>query len=356
MARRGVEDYARLQVVGPVAVVFRLLTKGRNPYRQEIKGAARVLGIPYNEAVALNFLYETSQIASHGFQLWEGELGDKLRGWTATLRRHMRVFRTGAMACTAGARHIRGLGLTHVRAMDWPVEGLGRHTLILHHVNNPAGDFFSVGWPGYSGVLSGFRPGAFSATLNKAPILRMPNLQWPPAHLLRRVFETCRTYGEALRTLRQTPVCVPAFILLAGPDKAAVVELGPDGNSAHFMNGRNAIAIANDYVSAKRRKQVGTYGKTADSDNRRNAMLRRLRGVKAGDLQAALRVLKCRPVENVSTAQQMVFAHGANAMQVVGLEDEEPVAMAVHPPGKRAASKKGRRGHVRYKRAGGGAA
>ena len=329
IARNGIEDLAEYKAVGPVALAFRLFTKGRNSYRGEIKGAARVLGVPYNDAVALNYLYEASQVLDYGCKLWEGKLGDKLRGMTDALNRHMAGFRKGVLACTAGVRHVDGLGMTHVRSMDWPVEGLGRHTLILRHINNPAGDFYSVGFPGYSGVLSGFKPGAFSATINMAPVVRMPNLHWPPAHLLRWVFENCRTYVEALSYLRNSPVCVPAFVLLASPDKAAVVELGPDGNKVKPMKGGVPIAIANDYLGAKRRKETGAYGETTDSDRRRNALLRRIGKLKRGTIQQAMRLLQVRPIQHFWTMQQMVFAHGTGTMAVIGREDDRAVAQIV---------------------------
>ena len=330
LARRGVADLA--QYAGAVrlaGLMLRVLTKGRNPFREEIKGSAKSLDIEYNEAVALNFLYEISQAVGYGYRLWEGSLGDKLRGIAGTLKRHADRFRRGALACTAGARPIAGLGMTHVRTMDWPVDGLGRHTLILHHVHAPAGNFFSVGWPGFSGVLSGFKPGAFSATINQAPVLGMPNLQWPPSHLLRWVFENCRTYAEALAILRNTPVCFPAFVLLAGPDKAAVVELGPDGNTVKPIVKGQPIAVANDYISAKRQKQAGTHGLQADSDCRRNAMLRRLRRLKKGTIQKAMGLVQDAPVENDMTMQQMVFAHGTGTMAVIGREDDRAVAQIV---------------------------
>ena len=327
LARRGVADIAQYKgVISLTGLTLRVLTKGRNPYREEIKGAAKVLGIEYNEAVALNFLYEASLAVGYGYRLWEGSIGDKLRGITATLKRRANCFSRGALACTAGARPVEGLGMTHVRTMDWPVDGLGRHTLILHHIHAPAGDFFSVGWPGYSGVLSGFKPGAFSATINQADVIRMPNLQWPPAHLLRWVFENCRTYSEALAILRSTSVCFPAFVLLAGPDKAAVIELGSDGNTVKPMIKGQPIAVANDYLSTKRQRMAGIYGRQADSDYRRKAIFRKLRQLKRGNIRQALGLVQDCPVANEQTMQQMVFAHDTRTMMVVGLADEEPVA------------------------------
>ena len=327
LARRGIADVAAFAgAVDLVGMAFRLLSKWRNPYRDEAKGAAKALGIPYNDAVALNFMYEASQLVNYGFDLWENGWGGRFRAATDALRRHVAAFRKGSLACTAGARMVEGLGMVHARALDWPVQGLGRHTVVLRHVNAPAGEFLSIGWPGYSGVLSGVRLGAFSATINQAPVLGMPNLQWPPSHLLRYVFENCRTYAEALAVLRDTPVCFPAFVLLAGPVKAAVVELCPDGNTVKHMQGKMPIVVANDYLSAKRRKLSGVYGMRAESDHRRNLLLRRLRRLARGNLRQALDVLGAVPVENDQTMQQMVFAHGSGAMMVVGREDDEAVA------------------------------
>ncbi len=332
LARRGIADLAQYKAVGVVGVAFRLITKWRNPYRGEIKGAARVLGIDYNEAVTLNFQYEISQMVAFGSKLWEGKLGDRLRSVTATLKRHAAVFRKGAMACTAGARYVDCLGMTHVRSLDWPVAGLGRHTLIIHHVNNPTGNFFSVGWPGYSGALSGYKPGAFSATINQADVIRMPNLQWPPAHLLRWVFENCRTYNEALQYLRHTPVCFPAFVLLAGPDNAAVIEMGPDGSTVKPMKAAEPVVIANDYVSAKRRKMAGVYGQDGDSDHRRNVLLRRLRRLGRGTIAQALRLVRDPPVANADSRQQMVVAHGPRSLLVVGRENKKTVSRSLIGP------------------------
>ena len=140
------------------------------------------------------------------------------------------------------------------------------------------------------------------------------------------MFENCRTYAEALAILRNTPACFPAFVLLASPEKAAVIELGPDGSTVKNMQGKGPIAVANDYLSATRRKLSGVYGLPADSDSRRNLLLRRLRRLKRGNLRQALSALGAYPVEHEQTMQQMAFAHGTGAMAIVGREDDEAVA------------------------------
>ena len=48
----------------------------------------------------------------------------------------------------------------------------------------------------------------------------------PPDHLLREVFETCKTFGEARHRLETTPIARPAIFVLAGcrPGERCVIE------------------------------------------------------------------------------------------------------------------------------------
>jgi len=360
LAKRAVKNIEARGLVGPIAAGLRLATKWRNPYREEIKGAAAALGIPFDHAVITNFLYEIDSLAFYGYQLWNNELAplanglakatESFRGWVDRIQK-------GSLACTAGAAKYPGLGMVHVRSMDWPL-ACGRHTLLLRHVNPPAGNFFSVGWPGYSGVLSGCKPGKYSATLNQAFVLRKPTLQWPPSHLLRSVFEECASYRRALEMLEATPVCVPSFILLAGTSRAAVIEMTPEGNVVHPMRKGRPIAIGNDYLSQEWREQLADrggedfdylVGKTdsiavdepgVEMDDRRRTLLRRLKTMKPKDLKHAARMLQAFPIEHEESMQQMVFAHGWKGMRIIGREDDEPVSVyeVDHRPKPRAAS------------------
>ena len=72
--------------------------------------------------------------------------------------------------CTALAREEGGAPWL-ARTLDWPFPGLGRHAEVAH-MRGPAGDFFSVTWPGYVGVLTAMAPGRFAASINQAPLWR----------------------------------------------------------------------------------------------------------------------------------------------------------------------------------------
>src|SRR5688572_29171687 len=152
--------------------------------------------------------------------------------------------------CTALAREQAG-GPWLARTLDWPFPGLGRH-LEVARMQGPAGAFDSVTWPGYAGVLTACASGRFAAAINQAPLWRRWRHPWlrpldlalnamrtwrirfiPPDHLLRRVFESCRDFDEAKRTLETTPIARPVIYSLigCGPGEHCIIERTEEGHS-----------------------------------------------------------------------------------------------------------------------------
>ncbi len=143
--------------------------------------------------------------------------------------------------CTAGAVEDPDGGVTLLRTLDWPLEGLGRG-LVVTRWTGAAGPILSVTWPGYVGMLSGLAPGRFAIAINQPPLPlpwagRAGGWVWarfrvwrsgalPPERLLRIVFETCPDFDAAVAMLRQTPICLPAVFTVAGPrpGQAIVIE------------------------------------------------------------------------------------------------------------------------------------
>jgi len=142
--------------------------------------------------------------------------------------------------CTTGAAP-DGNGVTLMRTLDWPFDGLGR-ALIAVRQQGAAGPYLSVTWPAFAGVLTGLARGRFAAAINQPPL---PLPEWgkavgwtasrfrvnrsralPPSHLLRLAFDICRGFAEAVQLIRTTPICVPAIFTLAGPKpgEAMVIE------------------------------------------------------------------------------------------------------------------------------------
>jgi len=164
--------------------------------------------------------------------------------------------------CTALARDEDGTPWL-ARTLDWPFPGLGRHVEVVR-MQGDAGEFYSVTWPGYVGALTAMAPGRFAAGMNQAPLLRRTQAPWlrpadmalnavrtwrirsmPPDHLLREVFETCRTYADARTRLERTPIARPVIFMLAGCEggERCVIERTEDG----FATRTDNTSAANDW-------------------------------------------------------------------------------------------------------------
>jgi len=204
------------------ALTRRWLLRSTSPYAAEIRAIAAELGFP--GIWFLNGCYQ----------------------WGCT-----------ALACEqSGAQWL-------VRTLDWPFPGLGRHVEVTR-MEGVAGDFYNVTWPGYVGVLTASAAGRFAACINQAPMWRRTRWPWlrpsdvalnawqtwgiraiPPDHLLRDVFETCKTFGEARDRLETTPVARPVIYILVGchQDERCVIERTHDG----FASRDHDTAAANDW-------------------------------------------------------------------------------------------------------------
>ncbi|MGH1353024.1 MAG: hypothetical protein ACRBBN_19790 [Methyloligellaceae bacterium] len=144
-----------------------------------------------------------------------------------------------------------------IRVLDWPDKGLGSQIIALR-IPNPHGEWISLTWPGYSGVLQAVAKGRFAIGLNQAPMESTTGIflvDWlinrhrvwhnnflPPSHLLRFVFENARNYEEAKHILTVTPVATSAIFIISGltPDEACVIERRPE--QSHILEGPNAAA------------------------------------------------------------------------------------------------------------------
>ena len=78
--------------------------------------------------------------------------------------------------CTSLAREEDGVPWL-ARTLDWPFPGLGRYADVVR-LEGPAGEYFSVTWPGYAGVLTATAPSRFTACINQAPMYRRTQHPW----------------------------------------------------------------------------------------------------------------------------------------------------------------------------------
>lgn len=166
--------------------------------------------------------------------------------------------------CTALAREEGGSPWL-ARTLDWPFPGLGRHAEVAR-MRGAAGEYFSVTWPGYAGVLTAMAPGRFAIAINQAPLWRRTRQPWlrfvdiaanavntwrnvrhiPPDQLLRAVFEECESFAQARRRLETTPIARPVIYTLAGtrPDERCVIERTDEG----FLTRATATCAANNWL------------------------------------------------------------------------------------------------------------
>lgn len=158
------------------------------------------------------------------------------------------------------------------RTLDWPFRGLGCHVEVALQ-DGGAGVYANVTWPGAVGVLTAVAPGRFAAAINQAPLLRRTRALalvpcdivlnaaatwrlagcWPAAHLLRRVFDTCASFEDAVAVLAAAPVARPTLYSVAGPlpTQACLIER----NGAESVVRRGSFAIANDWHPDGPRRQ-----------------------------------------------------------------------------------------------------
>jgi hypothetical protein len=342
LARRSNAEIGDKRLQRIAEVILDSATAFRNPYRGEIAAWAKLLDIRRKESLTANFAYELSQAASWGaekyerIEPWVRVLGEEVSQLWNKVLTDLTIVRGSHLACTAGAAYYPKLGNVLVRAMDWDLPGLGRHTVLWHHTGTDAGDYYSVGWPGYVGVLSGNAPRRFAASINLAFPISAPTMDWPPSHLLRWVFDNCTDFDDALATLHATPVCFPALVMLVGvhPGQAAVAELTPGENRIHAMSQRRPIAIANDYLSGDWREGFGLPGESVCVDekgdrdeNRRNRMLTELNRRKPNTIERALASVQVDWIDNECTMQQMAFIPATGECIVIGLAAQTPVGV-----------------------------
>lgn len=323
---------------GLLGLGLRTLTKIVNPYRDDIKAWASLLGMNASDLYLGNFSYEPSMTTHvESDMLYAQKEG--YAGIVGMLKERI------GFACTSGAAWSEADGMVHLRTLDWCFPALGKSIVVYHMINAPGGDFYNISFPGYVGVLTAMAPGRFSASINYGTPNCLPTLDWPPSHLLRHVFEQCADYDEALRMLEETPTGTPALITLVGTKKnqSAIIECLTGESLSHSTSKNRSIAIANDYLSGKARdernglgpKDISPWERAPENDvieaGRRNAMLKRLNAAPMTSANFAIKSLNSFPIRNDETKLQAAMAPRTGSMTLYGIEDKQRVSKLVIP-------------------------
>jgi hypothetical protein len=149
------------------------------------------------------------------------------------------------------------------RAFDWPINNIGETLMILKR-EGKAGRYWDITFPGMVGVVHAMAPKRFAVSINRAPIpvsiklpfwqsLTRPIDRWvqrvktfktgatPAPILLRKVFDECASYDEAVKMLTETKISAPTIFTICGTKEGqgCVIERGR--NSAYVRTGHDAV-------------------------------------------------------------------------------------------------------------------
>ena len=252
----------------------------RPDHWHEMKAVAQALNVPMSVVVVGNLYYDLAKITL-----------SQLVGCTAF------AFETGK-------------GTLHARNLDWWSDNaaLARYTTVNRFVGGPAGEFTTIGWPGFIGALSGVAVGRFAVTLNAVLSLEPPQLAAPEVFLLRTVLEEAPSFNAALKILSDAPIPCDCLLLLSGtrPGELALIERTPTRHAVRWaVDG--FVAVTNGY------RQLTTGGSMAPSAllstscarlDRIEALVQRSRPLTPQD---CLAYLSDSEVQMQMTVQQMVF-------------------------------------------------
>jgi hypothetical protein len=257
-------------------------------YQKEIAAWAEALDVSLGTATMLNCAYELS---------------------------HLRLPK--AFGCTGGARWIEGLGMVHVRTLDWPLAAMGEATRLFRFRRGER-SFVCVGVPGHVGVLSGMLPGAYSVTINWAPPASFPSFEFGPGFLLRETLETCNSYDEAVQKLSQTRLSTSVFFTVCGTAQGQGCVIERTSREAAVRSLTAGVVVqANHHVAERFVKHNQELQKVAEgeeefsidgSSRRAETLISALTALASPrTLEEAARTLDIPTVLNNLTCQQMVF-------------------------------------------------
>jgi acyl-CoA:6-aminopenicillanic acid acyl transferase len=300
LANEAVTEFERVPEV--IRWVFgKLYEVSGGRYKQEINTWASVLGVSSGTATLLNCFYELSHVRT-------GSLAARLLG------------------CTAGVRWFDGLGMVQARTLDWSLTNLGNATRLFCFRRGKR-EFFSVGFPGFVGVLSGMLPHRYSVTINWAPPIAMPSFDFGPAFLLRETLEECDRYDEAVDVLTRTPLSTSVFYTVVGVEKgqACVIER-TQSEAVIRQAGASVLVQANHHVAEQFSQHNQGIAETeegevestyADSQRRAATLEEGLKNCSSlSSLAEFVDVIEQAPVLNEATYQKMIICPSSGEIKV----------------------------------------
>ncbi len=243
---------------------------------EEIKSLAEIVNCSVEEALLVNLYYDAIKLV---------------------------------MGCTAFAVDTPD-GPLHARNLDWWTENamLTDYTTITHY-SGGYNTFKTVGWSGYIGALSGVAPDRFAITLNAVLSNDPPAFAKPISLFLRSVFETAKTYAEAVDLLMSEEIASDCLLLISGINagEMAVIERTPTRSAIrHPENG--FITVANDYIALDSSEVKSTSQLQTTSCGRFEKATEHLTHKLPTSPADCFAILQDSSIQMNITVQQMVFS------------------------------------------------
>ncbi|WP_337660370.1 C45 family peptidase [Anderseniella sp. Alg231-50] len=200
-------------------------------------------------------------------------------------------------------------GPLHARNLDWWTENrlLNETSMACRFTGAPAGEFISIGWPGYLGVLSGMAPGRFAITLNAVSSEEAAQIALPVSFLIRKTFEEAGSFGDAVERLAQAVIPGNCLLLVSGvgPGEMLVIERTPT-RSAIRQAEAGRVIVANEYLKLDAKTAPADTELQSSSCSRYDRMAILLQRPPK-DLQGCIGYLRNPAVQMDITVQQMAF-------------------------------------------------
>lgn len=262
-------------------------------YVAELRGVARVLGVPEADVALANLYYDAMKAL-----LCLNQLG-----------------------CTAFVVPHAAFGPLHARNLDWwTADGsLASETVVFNFRRGGLSPLYrTVGWPGFIGCFSGVAVGRFAVTLNAVLSEDAAELLSPITFVLRRALEHCPNYGAALGYLRDTPVASDSLLLLSGvrESDAVVIERSPRRAAVrHAWHGE--LVVTNDYRALASDASLGNDSLGKTSCDRFDRALKLIQQRQPSTPDECLGILQDPEVRLDITAQHMVLQATTGAVHVL---------------------------------------
>eukprot|EP01130_Rhizamoeba_saxonica_P016736 TRINITY_DN7795_c0_g1_i2.p1 TRINITY_DN7795_c0_g1~~TRINITY_DN7795_c0_g1_i2.p1 ORF type:complete len:386 (+),score=75.02 TRINITY_DN7795_c0_g1_i2:165-1322(+) len=193
-------------------------------YGQEMAYFADCLDLDLGMIVMLNFIYELRS------------LGGGHKNITPSGVEEM----YNPKACTSIIASDKNDIAWHVRNMDWNLPNDMRNlTYHCDWVKDGSYLFSGSCFVGFTGILTGIKPGAFAVSINERNFggnLMIDSLEallygsYSPTHLVRYVLSSYDSYKDAYKFLSNEKVSAPVYLIVSGADKNQGVILTRDRN------------------------------------------------------------------------------------------------------------------------------